>query len=136
MYNGITFQGGFGSTLEGMMDALKEIQSKGDLMMEAIKDQKEVLINLRSEVDLAEMRLDDAVSVTKVMEIRRKKAENEGLMAEKDTRMIDSKKNKLETEIHFLEEAKATTKVDLGSLRREVRRLRQETEDNENKMLR
>ena len=119
-----------------MMDALKEIQSKGDLMMEAIKDQKEVLINLRSEVDLAEMRLDDAVSVTKVMEIRRKKAENEGLMAEKDTRMIDSKKNKLETEIHFLEEAKATTKVDLGSLRREVRRLRQETEDNENKMLR
>ena len=136
MYNGTTFQGGFESTLEGMMDALKEIQSKGDLMMEAIKDQKEVLINLRSEVDLAEMRLDDAVSVTKDMEIRRKKAENEGLMAEKDTRMIDSKKNKLETEIHFLEEAKATTKVDLGSLRREVKRLRQETEENEDEMFR
>ena len=56
------------------MDALKEIQSKGDLMMEAIKDQKEVLISRSSEVDLAKMRLDDAIGVTEEMEIRRKKA--------------------------------------------------------------
>ena len=77
-----------------MIDALKEIQSKGDLMMEAIKDQKEVLINLRSEVDLAEMRMDDAVSVTEEMEVRRKKAEMENLMAENHTRMMDSKNKK------------------------------------------
>jgi hypothetical protein len=52
-----SFQSGFESPLAGMMDALKNIQSKGDLMMETIMNQKEVLINLRSEVDLAEMRL-------------------------------------------------------------------------------
>ena len=118
------------------MDALKEIQSKGDLMMEAIKDQKEVLINLRSELDLAEMRLDDAIGVTEVMEIRRKKAENERLMAENDTRMIDSKKDRLGKEIELLEKAKATTEEDLGSLRLEVGRLRQETEENEDEMYR
>ena len=119
-----------------MMDALKEIQSKGDLMMEAIKDQKEVLINLRSEVDLAEMRLDDAFGETEEMEIRRKKAENERLMAENETRMIDSKKDTLGKEIEMLEKAKATTEEDLGSLRLEVERLRQETEENENEMIR
>ena len=74
------------------MDALKEIQSKGDLMMEAIKDQKEVLIDLRSEVDLAEMRLDDALRVTEDMEISKKKAENERLLAENETRMKDRKR--------------------------------------------
>ena len=100
-----------------MMDALKENQSKGDLMMEAIKDQKEVLINLRSEV-------------TKEMEVRRKKAENENLTALNDTQMMDSIKEKLENKIEVLEKAKATTKEDQGSLRREVRRLRQETEEN------
>ena len=81
------------------MDALKEIQTKGDLIMEAIKDQKEVLINLRSEVDLAEIRLDDAFMVTEEIEIRKKKAENERLLAENETRMIDSKKDRLGKEI-------------------------------------
>ena len=67
--------------------------------MEAIKDQKEVLINLRSEVDLAEIRLDDAFMVTEEIEIRKKKAENERLLAENETRMIDSKKDRLGKEI-------------------------------------
>ena len=118
------------------MDALKEIQSKGDLMMEAIKDQKEVLINLRSEVDLAEMRLDDAFSVTEEMEIRRKKAENKRLMSENETRMVDSKKDRLGKEIELLEKAKETTEEDLESLRLEVAKLRQETEENEDEMFR
>lgn len=41
---------GFESTLMGMVTALQEIQSKGDQMMNAISDQKKVLVKLRSEV--------------------------------------------------------------------------------------
>ena len=41
---------GFESTLMGMVSALQEIQSKGDQMMNAINDQKNVLVKLRTEV--------------------------------------------------------------------------------------
>ena len=41
---------GFESTLMGMVTALQEIQSKGDQMMNAISDQKRVLVKLRTEV--------------------------------------------------------------------------------------
>ena len=43
---------GFESTLMGMVTALQEIQSKGDQMMNAISDQKRVLVKLRSEVHI------------------------------------------------------------------------------------
>ena len=82
-------QAGFESTLGGMIDALKEIQIKGDFMMDAIKEQKEVLVNLGSEVNMAEERLDDAMRKTTEMEGKKKIAEKERLLAErfkKDTR--------------------------------------------------
>ena len=41
---------GFESTLMGMVNALQEIQSKGDQMMDAISNQKKVLVKLRTEV--------------------------------------------------------------------------------------
>ena len=41
---------GFENTLMGMVNALQEIQSKGDQMMTAISDQKSVLVKLRSRV--------------------------------------------------------------------------------------
>ena len=46
---------GFESTLMGMVNALQEIQSKGDQMMNAIHDQKKVLVKLRNEVKLFEI---------------------------------------------------------------------------------
>ena len=46
---------GFESTLMGMVTALQEIQSKGDQMMNAISDQKRVLVKLRTEVLAASM---------------------------------------------------------------------------------
>ena len=129
-------QAGFESTLGGMIDALKEIQSKGDFMMDAIKEQEEVLINLRSEVNMAEQRLDDAMRKTTEMEGKKKIAEKERLLAERDTRMVDNKKEKIETEIKMLEEAKVITRKDLESLRMEVGRLRQEMVENEDQMFR
>ena len=105
-------------------------------MMEAIKDQKEVLINLRSEVDIAEMRLDEASRMTEEMEMRKMEAENERIMAEKDTRRIDSKKEQLEIEIKKFEQAKVSTKQSLESLQLEVGRLRQEMDENGDEMTR
>ena len=105
-------------------------------MMEAIKDQKEVLINLRSEVDIAEIRLDEARRMTEEMEMRKMEAENERIMAEKDTRRIDSKKEQLEIEIKKFEEAKVSTKQSLVSLQLKVGILRQEMDQNGDEMIR
>ena len=105
-------------------------------MMEAIKDQKDVLINLRSEVDIAELRLDEASRMTEEMEMRKMEAENERIMAEKDTRRIDSKKEQLEIEIQKFEQAKVSTKQSLESLQLEVGRLRQEMDENGDEMTR
>ena len=63
---------GFENTLMGMVNALQEIQSKGDQMMTAITDQKAVLVKLRSEVDLAEAKLEETV-------IRLKEKQDEAL---------------------------------------------------------
>ena len=105
-------------------------------MMEAIKDQKDILINLRSEVDIAEMRLDEASRMTEEMEMRKMEAENERIMAEKDTRRTDNRKDKLEIEIKKLEEAKVSTKQSLERLQLEVGRLRQEMDQSGDEMTR
>ena len=52
---------GFESTLMGMVTALQEIQSKGDQMMNAISDQKRVLVKLRSEVHILTTLNDDTL---------------------------------------------------------------------------
>ena len=105
-------------------------------MMEAIKDQKEVLINLRSEIHISEMRLKETSRMTEEMEMIRNEAENERLIAETETRRIDSEKEEVEIEIKRLEEAKASTKQSLESLQVEVGRLRQEMEENGDEMIR
>ena len=118
------------------MNALKEIQNKGDFMMEAIRDQKQVLIDLRSEVDIAEMKLFEAERETEEMEMKKKLAQKARLSAERDTRKIDNQKGKLEIEIKKLEEARVNTKKDLESLQEEVGRLRKQMEENGDKMQR
>ena len=103
-------------------------------MMETIKDQKEVLINLRSEVNTAETRLKEANRMTEEMEMRRNNAENERMVAEKNTRMIDSKKKELEMEIKTLEDF--SSKQSQETLQLKVGRLREELGENEDEMFR
>ena len=105
-------------------------------MMETIKDQKEVLINLRSEVNTAETRLKEANRMTEEMEMRRNNAENERMVAEKNTRMIDSKKKELEMEIKTLEDAKVSSRQSQETLQLKVGRLREELGENEDEMFR
>ena len=59
------------------MEAMIEIQAKGDLMMETIKDQKKVLSNLELKVNVAEKRLEEANIMTEEVETRSNEAENE-----------------------------------------------------------
>jgi chromosome segregation ATPase len=96
-----------------MMDALKEIQTRGDQMMNAINDQREVLINLTTEVDTAEGRLEKAIRTRGEMEIKWKIAEKKRLLAKENTRKIYTEKRYLENEILKLEKDKYIIKPDL-----------------------
>jgi chromosome segregation ATPase len=119
----IRFQSGFESTLGGMMDAMIEIQAKGDLMMETIKTQKKVLSNLDMKVKVAEKRLDEANMMADEVEIRWKEAENERMIEVKYMQTFDTKKENLELELKTLEETKALAKQSVESLEVEINRL-------------
>ena len=93
---------GFENTLMGMVNALQEIQSKGDQMMTAINDQKAVLVKLRSEVGRAEARLEETIRVTADMEMKRSQAEKEIKTAERNTRMMSQRKNEITAELESL----------------------------------
>ena len=100
----------------GMVNALQEIQSKGDQMMNAINDQKKVLVKLRTEVNKAEDRLETAMKVTNEIEMKRSEAENEIKTAERDTRMLSRRKEDLESEVRKLDEEKDAMKITLEAL--------------------
>ena len=129
-------QTGFDSTLSVMMDALKEIQTRGDQMMNVINDQREVLINLRSEVDTAEGRLDKASRTREEMEMKRKEAKKRKLLAEKDTDRIDIEKIQLENDIVKLEKNKFILKKNLGSMELDANKLREGMINNEEEISR
>ena len=105
-------------------------------MMGTIKDQKEVLINLRSDLDIAEVRLEEASKMTMEMEMKREVAETDRLMAEEETRRVNDRKKELEIEIQNFEEAKVITKQSLDTLHVEVRRMRKELDVNGDEMTR
>merc|ERR1712038_2100375 len=112
---------GFENTLMGMVNALQEIQSKGDQMMTAITDQKAVLVKLRSEVDLAEAKLEETVRVTADMELKRSEAEREIKTAERNTRMMSERKNEISAELD-----REASLQKLQTLKEELRKVNQE----------
>ena len=85
-------------------------------MMNAINDQKKVLVKLRSEVNKAENRLERAMKVTNEIEMKRSEAENEIKTAERDTRMLSRRKEDLESEIRNLDQEKDEMKTTLEAL--------------------
>ena len=84
--------------------------------MNAINDQKKVLVKLRSEVNKAENRLERAMKVTNEIEMKRSEAENEIKTAERDTRMLSRRKEDLESEIRNLDQEKDEMKTTLAAL--------------------
>ena len=119
-----------------MMDALKEIQTRGDQMMNVINDQREVLINLTTEVDTAEGRLVKAITTTDEMVMKRKDAEEKILLAEKNTNRIYMEKRQLKNEIVKLEKDKFEITQNLGSMEWDANKLREEMINNEEEVSR
>ena len=123
---------GFEKTLMGMVSALQDIQRKGDQMMSAITDQKQVLVKLRSEVAKAEERLEEAVQITAAMETKRNDAENEIKTAERNTRMLSQRKSKIESELEILQNERESAQNRLESLQEELRAVTEEMENLSN----
>ena len=68
--------------------------------------------------------------------MRRKEAQNERILAEKDTQRIYVQKEELELEFKTLEESKVSAKQSVESLQLEVVSLNQEMDDNIKEMFR
>lgn len=79
MVHHVSPQGRFENTLTGMMEALAEIKGKGDLMMGAIRGQRELLFDVRGEVREAEERL---------ALVERRRNEEEKMMREATSKRI------------------------------------------------
>ena len=104
--------------------------------MNVINDQREVLINLRSEVDAAEGRLEKASRAREEMKRKREDAEKKQLLAEKNQRKILLEKKKMEDEIMKLEKDKIKIKQNLGIMEIEANSLSVELITKERKIAR
>ena len=129
-------KGGFETTLTGMMDALADIQTKGDLMMGAIRGQRELLYDVRGEVREAEERLIQLERLRKEEEEKRKKAEEQRLLAEARTRMIQLERVELERELEEVEREREEVESRLQEVNEEVKAVLGEVEENGDEMFR
>ena len=129
-------KGGFETTLTGMMDALADIQTKGDLMMGAIRGQRELLYDVRGEVREAEERLVQLERLRETEEEKRKEAEQQRMLAEARTRMIQLERVELERELEEVEREKEVGERRLQEVKEEVQAVLGEVEENGDEMFR
>ena len=89
--------------MSGMIEALAEIKGKGDLMMGAIRGQRELLFDVRGEVRQAEERLVIVERQRKEEEKMMREAKSKRTMTEARTRMIQLEKEELERRLDDVE---------------------------------
>ena len=129
-------KGGFETTLTGMMDALADIQTKGDLMMGAIRGQRELLYDVRGEVREAEEKLIELERSREEEEEKRKKAEEQRMLAEARTRMIELERVELEQELEEVVREREGGERRLQGVKAEVAAVLGEVEENGDEMFR
>ena len=129
-------KGGFETTLTGMMEALEDIQTKGDLMMGAIRGQRELLFDVRGEVRQAEERLVLLERERKEEEERRKNAEEQRLLAEARTRMVELERVELVQELEEMEKERELGESRLQEVKQQVEAVLGEVEENGEEMFR
>ena len=105
------------------MEAMDEIQAKGDLMMKTIKDQKNVLNNITKEIDEAHKRLDQAKRLESEAEKRRKDTMKEIVMYEENTEKLVAQKAKLELDVQILEKSKISKEEKLENMEKEIKEI-------------
>ena len=129
-------KGGFETTLTGMMEALEDIQTKGDLMMGAIRGQRELLFDVRGEVRQAEERLVLLERERKEEEERRKSAKEQRLLAEARTRMVELERVELVQELEEMEKERELGESRLQEVKQQVEAVLGEVEENGEEMFR
>ena len=129
-------KGGFETTLTGMMDALADIQTKGDLMMGAIRGQRELLFDVRGEVREAEERLAMVEMQRKEEEKMMREAKSKKIMTEARTRMIQLEKEELERQLDEVERERVEGEARLTEVKEEVEAVLGEVEESSEKISR
>ena len=123
-------KGGFKETMIEMMEALADIQIKGDMMMGAIRSQRELLYNVREEVKEAEERLIMMERQRKEEERMVKETEKQRILAEARTRMLQMEKEEVERELEEVERERVEGEERLEKVKGEVKAVLGEVEES------
>ena len=123
-------KGGFKETMIEMMEALADIQIKGDMMMGAIRSQRQLLYNVREEVKEAEEMLIMMEGQRKEEERMVKGIEKQRLLAEARTRMIQMEKEEVEKELEEVEREREEGQRRLEKVKEEVKAVLGEVEES------
>ena len=119
-----------------MMNALGEIQERGDQMIEVINEQQDVLRNIKIEVQTAEKRLLKVSKATEDMELIRKETERRRRMEENEERIIRTQKRLMESELKELERHKTLAEQNLRKMELKTRDLGTEVREVAENILR
>ena len=119
-----------------MMEALAEIKGKGDLMMGAIRGQRELLFDVRGEVREAEERLAMVEMQRKEEEKMMREAKSKKIMTEARTRMIQLEKEELERQLDEVERERVEGEMRLTEVKEEVEAVLGEVEESSEKISR
>ena len=122
--------GSFKETMVEMMEALADIQTKGDLMMDAIRGQRELLYSVREEVKETEERLEMVERQRREEERMVEEAERQRLLAEARTRMVHMEKEEAEKELEEMEREREEGARRLEMVKEEVKAVLGEVEES------
>ena len=122
--------GSFKETMVEMMEALADIQTKGDLMMDAIRGQRELLFSVREEVKETEERLEMVERQRREEERMVEEAERQRLLAEARTRMVHMEKEEAEKELEEMEREREEGARRLEMVKEEVKAVLGEVEES------
>ena len=123
--------GGFESVVSGMVSALAEIQSKGDLMLGAIRGQRQLLYGVREEVGEAEVRLGEVRRGRMEEEERWREAETGRLQVEERTRLVQLERQGLEREVERVEREREEVEARSRSMRSQVVEMEESLKEQE-----
>ena len=122
--------GSFKETMVEMMEALADIQTKGDLMMDAIRGQRELLFSVREEVKETEERLEMVERQRREEERMVEEAERQRLLAEARTRMVHMEKEEAEKKLEEMEREREEGARRLEMVKEEVKAVLGEVEES------
>lgn len=122
--------GSFKETMVEMMEALADIQTKGDLMMDAIRGQRKLLYSVREEVKETEERLEMVERQRREEERMVEEAERQRLLAEAKTRMVHMEKEEAEKKLEEMEREREEGARRLEIVKEEVKAVLGEVEES------